>query len=514
MKVFYATRKTIRNLILGFLAVAIIISASYIGIISKNRLGNLFSNDDADINLNKVSKGLTQYSISARFSPEKKAVFCEQYTDYTNNTNKELEEIYFHLYPNAFRYEDKPVFPPEELERAYPNGFSPGEIRFEHISIKGKSADFIIEGFSDSILKIMLEEPLKPDEKIRIDMVYSVILPNSPGRFGYGANTFNFANWYPIVCVYADGQWHLDPYYAIGDPFYSDIANYKVEITAPKDYIIAATGEIAEEIREEGNNKVWNINAKAVRDFAWIASDKFKVSAKKVGNTTVYSYYYNPEGGMGALDYAASSLEIFNSLFGKYPYPQLSVVQADFFIGGMEYPNLVMIDGTLYGEESRDWLELITAHEVAHQWWYGLVGNNQIKQAWLDESLTEYSTVLYYEQRYGIEEGQRIYEELVAKGKYQIFRILTADSDIDETIDRPIYEFDNWVIYDSLVYGKGAMMFHELRKEMGDEMFFRMLKEYFKSNQFKNAKPEDLMAACKKITGKSWDEFFNSWLYD
>lgn len=514
MKVFYATRKTIRNLILGFIVAAVIISAIYIGIISKNALGDLLSGNNTDLSLNRVSEGLSQYCISVRFNPEEKTAYCKQYIDYVNDTNEELNEIYFHLYPNAFRHKDKPVFPPEELERAYPNGFSPGEIRFENISIKDKPADFIIGGFSDNTLKIMLDESLKPDEKIRIDMEYLVLLPNSPARFGYGENTFNFANWYPIACVYADGQWHLDPYYAIGDPFYSNISNYRVEITAPKDYIIAATGEMAEEIREEGDNRVWNIAAKAVRDFAWIASNKFKVSEKKVGSTTVYSYYYTPEGGKEALDYAASALEIFNELFGKYPYPQLSVVQADFFIGGMEYPNLVMIDGSLYGEESRDWLELITVHEVAHQWWYGLVGNNQIKQPWLDEALTEYSTLLYYGQRYGTEEEQEKYEEQIAKGKYQIFRILTSDFDIDETIDRPIYEFDNWIVYDSLVYGKGAMMFHELRKEMGDEMFFKVLKEYFKSNQFKNARPEDLMAACRKVTGRSWDDFFNSWLYD
>lgn len=506
MKLFHAKRKAVRNLILGIITAILVISAIYIGI--------SFTKDDLDYSLAEISEGLTQYGISVIFSPEEKVAYCKQYTNYVNDTNEELSEIYFHLYPNAFRYEDKPVFPPEELERAYPNGFSPGEIRFEHISINDEPADFIIEGFSDNILKIMLEEPLKPDDRIRIDMEYSVLLPNSPGRFGYGENTFNFANWYPIVCVYDDGQWHLDPYYAIGDPFYSNIANYKVEITAPKDYIIAATGEIAEEIRREGSNKIWNINAEAVRDFAWVASNKFKVSEKKVGSTRVYSYYYTPEGGEEALDYAASSLEIFNKLFGKYPYPQLSVVQADFFIGGMEYPNLVMIDGSLYSEENRDWLELITVHEVAHQWWYGLVGNNQIEKPWLDEALTEYSTVLYYGQRYGPEEEQEKYEEIIAKGKYQILGILAADFDIDETIDRPVYEFDNWVIYDLLVYGKGAMMFHELRQEMGDKMFFDTLREYFKSNRFKNAKPEDLMAACLKVTGKSWDEFFNIWLYD
>jgi aminopeptidase N len=321
------------------------------------------------------------------------------------------------------------------------------------------------------------------------------------------------ANWYPVVCVYDDEGWNLDPYYPIGDPFYSDTANYRVDITVPQEYKIAATGQVVEEVAQEAEKSI-SVDAKAVRDFAWIASDKFQVSKEKVGDTIVYSYHYTPEGGVEALDYAASALEIFNNLFGKYPYSQLSVVQSDFFIGGMEYPNLVMIDGTLYSDGNLNWLEIITVHEVAHQWWYGLVGNDQVDEPWLDESLTEYSTVLYYGQRYGAEEEQRKYEELISKGKYQLFQIYTADHDIDETIDRPIHKFDNWIVYDSLVYGKGAIMFYELRKEMGDDTFFEVLREYFNSNQFKNASPKDLMDACKKVTGKEWNSFFDKWLYD
>lgn len=513
MKIFYARRKTIRNIVLWILVVGVFIAAISTWAISENGFKNPFSGSDKDSKLVKVSKGLTQYNISVRFNPEEKKAYCQQRTDYINNESEELNELYFHLYPNAFRYEDKPTFPPEELERAYPNGFSPGEITFQNIYVDNQFADFIISGFSDNILKITLKNPLKPGEKIIIDMEYSVTLPNSLGRFGYGENTYNFANWYPVVCVYDDEGWNLDPYYPIGDPFYSDIANYTVNITAPREYIIATTGEVIEEA-EQGEEKSWSINAMAVRDFAWIASDKFQISDKKVGDTTVYSYYYTSDGGLEALDYAASSLEIFNRLFGEYPYPQLSVVQSDFFIGGMEYPNLIMIDRTLYGEENRDWLEVVTVHEVAHQWWYGLVGNDQIDEAWLDESLTEYSTILYYGQRYGKEEEQRKYEELITKGKYQLFQIYTVGQNIDETIDRPIYKFDNWLVYDSLVYGKGTMMFNELRKEMGEDVFYKVLQEYFDSNQFKNASLEDLLAVCEKITKNQWDSFFDKWLYD
>jgi len=513
MKVFYAGRRTLKNIILWILLLGIILSFVYIGIAFGNQFKIPFSKSRADSVIKEASKDLTQYNITVRFSPEEKKAYCLQQISYINQENVELKELYFHLYPNAFRYEEKPVFPPEEMDRAYPNGFSPGEIRFENIYTGNKTADFIIGGFSDDILKITLEEALKPGQRVEIGMEYTITLPNSPGRFGYGDNTYNFGNWYPIICVYDDEGWNLDPYYSIGDPFYSDVSNYTVEITVPGEYIIAATGELVKQ-EDMGEKKIWTIEARAVRDFAWVASSKFKVSEKKVGDTVVYSYYYTPEGGMQALDYASTSLEIFNRLFGKYPYPRLSVVQSDFFIGGMEYPNLVMIDGSLYGEGDRNWLEFITVHEVAHQWWYGLVGNDQVDEAWLDEALTEYSTILYYGERYGAEEERQKYEEFIEKGKYQLYRIYTADQDIDETIDRPIYEFDNWLAYDSLVYGKAAMMFHELRKEMGDEIFFKVLQEYFRNNKFKNVKFEDLIAVCEEMTGKQWKDFFDRWLYD
>src|SRR5699024_3207279 len=136
----------------------------------------------------------------------------------------------------------------------------------------------------------------------------------------------------------------------------------------------------------------------------------------------------------------------------KYPYSQFSVVEADFYIGGMEYPNLVMIDQSLYSDDSEEYLELVTVHETAHQWWYGVVGNNQIEEAWLDEGLTEYSTLLYYRHRYGQKKMDAISFKMIGKGKYQGLSVYTQGKEIDETIAKPIYRFSDWLTYDFLVY--------------------------------------------------------------
>lgn len=461
----------------------------------------------------KAAKGLSFYDIRLEFSPENKELSCFQQIDFVNQDPVKLDRLCFHLYPNAFKDPNKPVFPREEMTRAYPNGFSPGSIEILSVKLAGRPAEYEISGDSENILTVFLQKPLGQGERVALEMEYKVILPNCLGRFGYGEKSFNIANWYPIACVYDDEGWNTDPYYPIGDPFYSDTANYRVRIKAPREYVIASTGNIVEVVNE-GDKKIWSIEAVAVRDFAWVASDRFRVSSKQVGGTTVYSYYYDREPGLRALEYGAAALGIFNELFGTYPYNQFSVVQTDFFIGGMEYPNIVLIDKSLYAPGEDPWLEVVTVHETAHQWWYAMVGNDEVDDAWLDEALAEYSTVLYYRHRYGPEKEKEMLKELATEGKYYLLDDYLKIKSIDETIHRPVYDFADWIVYDFLVYGKGAMMFHELRNQVGEGMFYEILRAYFKENQFQNAVKEDLLRACEKVTGEKWDAFFEDWLYD
>lgn len=506
MKVLLKTKK--KYLFIGILITVLLLAAIYFTGIWELRSGLPFTSQQA-----RAGRGLNRYEIQAEFNPDAKTLKCSQRVEYINRTANHFTHLYFHLYPNSYRYENKPVFEKNDMELAYPKGFSPGMLEMDNILIDGEPADFVIGGYSENILMLILRGSLAPGEKAVIEMDYRVVLPYCMGRFGYGDNMYKAVNWYPIACVYDENGWNLDPYHIIGDPFYSDTANYRVWIQAPAGYEIAATGDMAGR-REEEDYVIWEFDAPAVRDFAFLAGNRYQAASQKIGKTTVTSYYFTENAGLKALDYAAQALAYFNEAFGEYPYPRFNLVESDFYIGGMEYPCLIMLDHNLYERSESDWLEMVTVHETAHQWWYGLVGNNQITDAWLDEGLTEYSTVLYYGHRYGQEKEEEVYKNLIGEGKYKNLQYIFSSDDIDETIHRPVHEFPNWSVYDLLVYGKGAMLFHSLREEIGDELFFKSLQLYFRENCFKNAGKEDIIKAFNQITGKDWQQHFDRWLYE
>lgn len=443
---------------------------------------------------------INKYIIRAEFFPDDKKVEMEQNIKFVNNTSKDLNKIYFHIYPNVFKDINTTPFYQYELTNAYPNGFDPGYIEIEEIKIDGEKCRFIIFGKDNSILAVNLEAPLQAGKRANIYLKCSVKIPNCKGRFGYDTNTYNITNWYPIVAVHDDSGWNLDPYYKMGDPFYSDTSNYHVEFVTPEKYIPATTGKIIRQ--EEIDNKIcYFIEANNVRDFAIIVSDQFKIEETKVDDIKVFSYYFNDKYKNEALEYAADSIKIFNEIFGQYPYEEYKVVACDFFVGGMEYPNLVMIDNEMYHYQTSDILEYIIAHETAHQWWYGIVGSDQIDEPWLDESLTEYSTILYYENKYGKEVSEKVFDTMIV-GQYNSF---TQDINENQFINKKITQFDSDREYISLVYHKGAMNLKRFRESIGDEIFFTILKEYFNKYKFSNSTTEEFIKICEDVIGKEHD---------
>jgi len=448
-------------------------------------------------------KHCPKYELEVVFYPEDKILDAEQRLFFINNTNYELKELYFHLYPNAFKSLDSAPFPQEEYNRAYPEGFAPGYLDIKDIIINLKEVNYEVE---DTLLKVILDKPLKPQNSLQIDIDFSALIPPSRGRYGYGQDTYNIANWYPILAVCDEQGWHKEPYYSIGDPFYSDIAVYDVTIKVPKAYTIAASGSL-EERHLEGEFYRWKFKTELVRDFAWIASSRFDISQTQLGKTVIKSYYIDEDKQYGkqALEYGKRAINFFNGYFGLYPYDDFSIVAADFYIGGMEYPNLVMIGRQFYADQ--DLLEYIVVHETAHQWWYGLVGNDEVREPWLDEALTEYSTILYYENVYGKRVGRKVYEETILE-PYKIFESEYGA----EAIARPLPEFSSWREYGAIVYSRGAIMLKELERRMGKGKLQDAMIYYFKQNQYKNATADDFIEALNHVSGVDWRPFIEEWL--
>ncbi|ABR50828.1 Peptidase M1, membrane alanine aminopeptidase-like protein [Alkaliphilus metalliredigens QYMF] len=457
----------------------------------------------------KITEGEgAYYKINAVFEEESMGIKAHQELKYLNKHEQTLENIYLHLYPNTFKSKEQAPFEKEEIDRAYPNGFNPGWV--EILSVKeGKNpTDHLIMGTGGTILRVTPKKPLAPGESMNLSIEFEVKLPNAIGRMGYSDSTVNITNWYPILSVYDKNGWNLDPYYPIGDPFYSEVATYEITLMIPTGYELATTGNVMKQ-KEDGNMKTYEIEAKSVRDFAMVISRFFEVQEAKLGETKILSYSINGLRGEEALQYGVDSLEIFNRLFGVYPYDQLSIVAADFFIGGMEYPNLVMIGRQLYEMEEKFPLEYVVVHEVAHQWWYGIVGNNEITEPWLDEALTEYSTLMYFEEKYGPHIKEQIFEKMI-KAQYHNFTDFEPDK--GEGILRSLKEFDSSWEYSSIVYSKGAMFVEELREHMGDEAFMTSMREYFLDYQFKNATTEDFFVVCQRNTSIDLRPLFTQWL--
>lgn len=454
------------------------------------------------------TKNFNTYTIDAYFDDSTKTLSAYQTVKYTNRTPNVLNNVDFHLYPNAFSKDaqNKPVSL-VNIPKAYPNGISYGGINITLLKVNNKTSPINITGSDNNILSVKLNKDLYPDESATINMEYQVTLPNVNHRFGYGGNTYNFGNFYPIACVYNNG-FMTKPYNSNGDPFYSDMANYNVKLTFDKDFKIASTGEV--KLKTKDNLSCAEIKISTVRDFAFVLSKKFQTISTTINNTKITYYYYEDEYSASNLKIAKDAIKTFNELFGKYPYKTLSIVKTNFLHGGMEYPTLVYVSDDIVNNLE---YQNVIVHEIAHQWWYNLVGSNAYDNAWQDEGLTEYSTLMFYQQnpQYGVDFKERIQSVMAS---YMLFVDVfeSVNGSLDTSMNRPLDKYDSEMEYVYLTYVKGTLMFDEIRSVMGDKKFKKALQYYFNNNCYGIAYPEDLIYAFNKKTSKNMESFINSWL--
>ena len=222
---------------------------------------------------------------------------------------------------------------------------------------------------------------------------------------GVKSRSIDLAGFYPVLCVRENGRWRTDAYTPFGDPFYSEISSFYVTLTAPADLAVACSGKALSRSVRDGF-AVTTIAAERVRDFALSLSRDFRLSraSVRIGGGTVEINYHSlsdpaPESTLAAITYA---VEEFSRVFGDYPYDTFTVAQTELVAGGMEYGSFAVISDAASGEALAD----IAVHETAHQWWFGVVGSDQLNSPWLDEGLAEFS-VGYLRLLRGDEERKR-----------------------------------------------------------------------------------------------------------
>ncbi len=434
----------------------------------------------------------TQYHIDLSVEMETLTLTGSQRLLYTNNEAVELGEIYFRLFPNTPGYG--------------------GRLSVERILVNGQEPEVSYE-LSDTAMKVVLAEPLAPEAQVDILIDFRVIVPES-NQHGYGA--FNYENgimalagFYPLVPVYDDEGWNVELAPDYGDAVYSDTALYDLHLTVPADMVVATSGSTVSETANDDGTRTLHCVSGPMRDFNVIMSRDFVVKSATVGQTTVNSFYLPMDEAAGerVLQYASDALRTYNERFGLYPFVEFDAVETPITAAGIEYPGLIVIAQRFYEEgQEGGFFEFATAHEVAHQWWYSMVGSDQVDEPWLDEALTNYSTFIYFEDIHGQQEAQSIlvhyfegaYRRLVEEGR-------------DAMVAQPVTAFSK-EDYGPIVYGKGPLFFHALRQEVGEETYFAIMKEYLRQHKYKIATPESFMRVAESVSGRDLDAIYKQWI--
>jgi len=404
----------------------------------------------------------TRYQLTAVLNYAQHYLVVDEVIHYTNRQEQPLPDLLLMVdslyYPGVFNLKS---FTSQDGQQAIDYTIETGQIR------------------------VSLPEPLAPGDSISFSLSYELNLPSSspsesvrPIPFGYTARQVNLVDWYPFIPPYLPGEgWQAHQAGYFGEHLVYELADFEVSLNisdissdTSQDIQIAASAPA----RAEGD---WhNYQHQAARNFAWSASHIYQVYSTTVGETTILSYAF-PEhatAGEATLRTTAEALELFNRLYAPYQRQLLSVVEAD-FLDGMEYDGLYFLSNgfyNLYLGRPDEYLIAIAAHETAHQWFYARVGNDQAIEPWLDEALCTYQERIFYEN---------LYPE--ALDWWWAYRVNYYNP--RGWVDGTIYNPEGYRAYRDAIYLNGAVFLEELRAEIGDEIFFQFLQDYF--NQTRDA---------------------------
>jgi hypothetical protein len=449
--------------------------------------------------LEKTEGFLSSYLVTARLrsaGPLPATIGGTLDLTYVNGTGIPQSVIYFRLYPNNEDYAE-------------------GGISLSNVRVEGQVAPVTLST-ADTTAEIPLPRTVKPGGSIDLSLDFTTTIPTDPaggyGMFQYDSvlDAYALAQWLPLLAGWdPERGWNLDPLSVMGDPTFTDAAFFEIAMTASSELVFASSG-VEIERQENGAESTFRIVSGPVRDFVMAASPNFLISTAEVDGTTVRSFYFpeTPEAGERVLADSAESLRIFNELFGPYPYQQLDVVQIDLQnrAAGVEFAGIIYIANNLYYFGTRE-LEFTVVHEVAHQWWYGLVGNNQYYTAFLDEGLTNYSSIIYWEERYGAEMAELMINAML---KRPYFAVLFGPEG-DQIAYQPTDGFVSPSAYGGIIYGKAPLGFRAIREEIGDEAFFETLWQFRDQFEFRVATPDDLLALFEEVSGQKISDLWEHW---
>ena len=490
------------------------------------------------------------YTIDVSLNDKDHALDGFEKIEYINNSPDTLRFIWFHLWPNAYK-NDKTAFTDQSLENGNTKFYfskkeDRGYINKLEFRVNNQTASTEDHPQHIDIIKLVLPSPLPPGEKIIITTPFHVKLPFNFSRGGHDGESYQAAQWYPKPAVYDHKGWHPIPYLDQGE-FYGDFGNFDVSITLPKNYVVAATGDLQNEDeknwlqtrssftwkpqKEKIKTKYGQTQTKThlfpassselktlkyiqsnIHDFAWFADKRFIVNhdtCKLVSGKVidVYTFYTPSESGIwkNSLQTVEDAIRTRSEWVGEYPYNVVSAVEGpEGFGGGMEYPTITLISP----QANEKLLEFTIAHEVGHNWFYGILGTNERLHPWMDEGINTFYDNRYTQWKYGSEgEVQFGSQSFAVKNAERLLFESKAAVNKDQPINMAGDKFTN-LNYSLIAYYKTGAWLEMVEKKLGKETFDKAMQEYYRQWQFKHPYPEDFKKVLETVSGQNLDAEF------
>ncbi|MFN8154300.1 MAG: M1 family metallopeptidase [Bacteroidia bacterium] len=498
------------------------------------------------------------YKIDVALNDRKHMLSANIEMEYINRSPDTLTEIWMHLWPNGYKGRntalcnqkladgDASLYFADEEKRGYIDSL---EFTTDNESVK-----WDYHRNNTDICVLHLNKPLLPGNRVLIRTPFIVKIPDATfSRMGHSGQAYAISQWYPKPAVYDRNGWHPIPYLDQGE-FYSEYGSFNVSITLPANYVVAATGDLQTESELQWLNqkaaepkniskedpfppsdtktKTIRYTQKNVHDFAWFADKRYYVSKGEVtlpqsGNkVTTWTLYRNREGEYwkNAINYLNQAVLFYSEKVGEYPYNNCTALFGPLSAGGgMEYPNV-----TIIGETGSGFLlDAVIAHEVGHNWFYGILGSNERDHPWMDEGMNSSVESRYVLHHYPTDKFGKKNElsdavnggKLIGIDKFDyhessLFEYqLPASIHIDQPIEMRSSEYLP-LNYGAVVYKKTALAFDYLRAYLGESLYDQCMHAYFEEWKFKHPQPQDVKAVFEKVSGKnlSWffDDLFNT----
>tara|TARA_Y100001954_G_scaffold238776_1_gene308219 strand:- start:1274 stop:4165 length:2892 start_codon:yes stop_codon:yes gene_type:complete len=494
------------------------------------------------------------HTIDVRLNDKNHTLIAEQSIEYTNNSPDDLDVLWFHIWPNAYK-NNTTALAKHELDGGNIDLWEApleerGYITDLNFTINGKKVDWRYHQEHIDICKLILNKPIKAGETVVIKTPFKVKIPNAKfSRLGHVGQSYMITQWYPKPAVYDREGWHTMPYLNQGE-FYSEFGKFNVSITLPLNYTVGSTGDLqnkGEKIRldelsditdtitkfssdmsfpqSDKRTKTIRFVQENIHDFGWFADKRYHVLKGSVelpysGRIVdLYTMFTNNEAHLWkeSIEYMRDAVYYYSLWNGDYPYNHCTAVDGTIAAGGgMEYPNVTVI-----GESGTPRaLETVIMHEVGHNWFYGILGSNERDHAWMDEGINSYYEHRYMKTKYPNEKlTDNIPKSLVkildlekvtnknVMGELMYF--MGAWTAKDQPIDFPSADYTS-MNYGGIVYMKSGICFDYLSSYLGQDLFDSCMRKYYETWKFKHPQPEDLQKIFEETTQKDLSWFFNN----